>query len=111
MRAYELTQTKAMRKLAVAIWPTPKALTNHAKLDEVIRLVSDSGYHPCGTIPMGIDSDPMAVVDERCYVRGVRGLQVADASIFPTVPSCNIHLPSLMVGERAADFIKEDQPV
>ncbi|MEC9466317.1 MAG: GMC family oxidoreductase N-terminal domain-containing protein, partial [Myxococcota bacterium] len=42
MRGYELTQTKAMRKLAVAIWPTPKALTNRSKLDEVIRLVSDS---------------------------------------------------------------------
>ena len=54
---------------------------------------------------MGLDSDPMAALDEYGRVRGTKGLIVADASIFPAVPSVNIHLPTIMVGERVADFI------
>ena len=48
---------------------------------------------------------PNGRADQYCRVRGTKGLIVADASIFPTVPSVNIHLPTIMVGERVADFI------
>ncbi|MBT6436122.1 MAG: NAD(P)-binding protein [Deltaproteobacteria bacterium] len=105
-RAYELTQSKAMRKLAVPVAPMGRILKDKRKLDEWIRTYSDSGYHPCGTVPMGPESDPMAALDQYCRVRGTKGLIVADASIFPTVPSVNIHLPTIMVGERVADFIR-----
>jgi choline dehydrogenase len=67
------------------------------------RLSLDTYFHPVGTCRMGVDS--AAVVDPRLRVIGVEGLRVADASIFPEIPAGNTHAPSVMVGERAADFI------
>ena len=43
----------------------------------------ESAYHPCGTCKMGSESDPLAVVDEKCNVIGVKNLRVVDSSIFP----------------------------
>ena len=63
-------------------------------------------FHPCGTCRMGVDD--AAVVDARLRVNGIEGLRVADASIFPTIPSGNINAPAIMVGERASDMIREE---
>jgi len=56
-----------------------------------------------GTCKMGLDAD--AVVDAQLRVRGIEGLRVADASVMPAVTSGNTNLPSMMIGERAADLI------
>ena len=79
-------------------------------LDSYIRQGSGLMYHACGTCKMG--NDDMAVVDSELKVRGVRGLWVADASIFPTLPAGNINATCIMVGEKAASLIaaSEDQP-
>jgi choline dehydrogenase len=53
-------------------------------------------------------TDPEAVVDPRLRVHGIAGLRVADASIMPAVTSGNTHAPSMMIGERVADFIAAD---
>jgi choline dehydrogenase len=66
-----------------------------------------SGYHPCGTAPMGPEDDPYSVVDFHGRVRGVEGLIVADASIMPTIPSSNINLPTIMIGERFGEWLRE----
>jgi choline dehydrogenase len=57
---------------------------------------------------MGPDPATGAVVDARLRVHGVGGLRVADASIFPTIPSGNLNAPSMMTGEKAAALILED---
>ena len=69
-----------------------------------IRNNSQTAYHPIGTCRMG--QGPNTVVDERLRVHGIERLRVADASIFPTMPSGNTNAPSIMVGEKAADLIR-----
>lgn len=72
-------------------------------------LATKSSYHHgAGTCIMGPASDPMAVVDHRLRVHGIENLRVADASIMPTVTHANTNLTSIMIGERVADFIKDE---
>jgi choline dehydrogenase len=76
-----------------------------AQLDDFIREHAESAFHPCGTCRMGHADDPMAVVDPELRVIGVKGLRVADSSIFPRVTNGNLNAPSIMTGEKAADHI------
>ncbi|KAA0184894.1 hypothetical protein HAZT_HAZT002743 [Hyalella azteca] len=73
-----------------------------------IRRMASTTYHPAGTCKMAPESDPGSVVSSRLLVRGVSGLRVIDASIMPFITSGNTNAPSIMIGERGADFIKED---
>ena len=60
---------------------------------------------------MGKSSDPMAVVDERLRVRGVKNLRVVDLSVMPLVNNGHTQMPAYAIGEKAADMIKEDRRV
>jgi len=76
--------------------------------DELARLAGDIGttiFHPVGTCRMGPASEPMAVVDTRLRLHGIAGLRVADASVMPTITSGNTNAPTLMIAERAAEWI------
>jgi choline dehydrogenase-like flavoprotein len=77
-----------------------------ATLERLIRARADTIYHPVGTARMGSDED--AVCDPQLRVRGVEGLYVADASIMPRLIGGNTNAPSIMIGERCADFVKAD---
>ena len=81
-------------------------LDDDAALEQMIRNRADTVYHPVGTARMGSDDD--AVCDPRLRVRGVTGLYVADASIMPRLVSGNTNAPSIMIGERCADFVRAD---
>ena len=72
-----------------------------------IRARSYSVFHPCGTCRMGPDPKE-SVVDPRLRVHGLSGLRIVDSSIFPTVTSGNINAPTIMIGERGAEFVLED---
>lgn len=77
-----------------------------AALEQLIRSRADTIYHPVGTARMGSDAE--AVCDPRLRVRGVDGLYIADASIMPRLIGGNTNAPSIMIGERCADFVRAD---
>jgi choline dehydrogenase len=79
--------------------------------DELARLAGDIAttiFHPVGTTKMGREDDPMAVVDARLKVLGVQGLRVVDAGVMPTITSGNTNAPTLMIAEKAAEWIACD---
>lgn len=82
-------------------------MTTDAEIEQVLRNRSDTLYHPVGTCKMG--SDDMAVVDARLKVHGLEGLRVVDASIMPTIIGCSTTAATIMIGEKAADFIRQDR--
>ncbi len=78
---------------------------------DLARLAGDIGttiFHPVGTCKMGPASDRGAVVDSRLRVHGVAGLRIADASVMPTITSGNTNAPTLMIAERAAEWLLAD---
>jgi choline dehydrogenase len=82
--------------------PGPDVRTDE-ELRAYIRRSLDTYFHPVGTCRIGRDS--LAVVDPELRVHGIENLRVADASVFPSIPTGNTHGPAVMVGERAADFV------
>lgn len=86
-------------------------VSSDAEIDTWVRENIESAYHPCGTARMGEGDDQNIVVDTACRVRGLQGLRVVDASVFPTVPYGNINAPTIMVAEKAADAILGKQPL
>lgn len=109
MRAMQLAHTKAIANVSEGVRrPTDAELGDNAALESWIRRNSSTGAHPSCTARMGPDHDPMSVCDERGRVRGVRGLRIADASLMPVVPSANTNIPTIMIGERIGEWVRED---
>ncbi|CAO1628661.1 unnamed protein product [Jaminaea pallidilutea] len=86
----------------------------HIQSDEDIskyaRAVHWTVYHIAGTCRMGAANDPLAVVDQKdLRIRGLKGVRICDASVFPTLPTPNPMLSVLMVAERLGDIIKFEQ--
>ena len=71
--------------------------------EDYIRSKAETAYHPSCTLKMGIDD--MAVVDEKLKVHGIENLRVVDASVMPEITSGNLNAPTLMIAERASEFI------
>lgn len=74
----------------------------------IIKNLASTVYHPVGTAKMGPENDKTAVVDARLKVHGIKGLRVIDASIMPNIVRGNTNAPTIMIGEKGADMIKED---
>lgn len=69
------------------------------------REIGASNWHPASSCRMGPEGDPLAVVDLELRVRGLDGLRVVDASVMPTVVSGNTNAPTIMIAEKAAEFM------
>ncbi|MBM9595241.1 GMC family oxidoreductase [Roseitranquillus sediminis] len=88
--------------------PGPEVGDDDAALARAAGDIGTTIFHPVGTAKMGLESDPMAVVDERLRVFGVEGLRVVDASVMPTIVSGNTNTPTIMIAGKAAGMILED---
>jgi choline dehydrogenase len=83
-------------------------VASDSALMDFIRANCSTLYHPVGTVKMGPASDPMAVVDQYCRVRGVEGLRVVDASVMPNIVRANTNLTCIMISERVADWMRAE---
>ncbi|WP_294772036.1 GMC family oxidoreductase N-terminal domain-containing protein [uncultured Rhodoferax sp.] len=79
-----------------------------AELAQLAGDIATTIFHPVGTTKMGRDDDPLTVVNSRLQVRGVAGLRVVDAGVMPLITSGNTNAPTLMIAEKAAQWIAED---
>ena len=79
-----------------------------AELAAAAGRIGTTIFHPVGTCRMGLLGDPQAVVDAELKVQGLRGLRIADASVMPRITSGNTNSPTLMIAERAAEWIARD---
>lgn len=118
------TKNKIITKVAAHLLDGPQALRRYLienvvtegfqfdecmqddeRLEAFVRKAAIGVWHASCSCRMGADGDPMAVTDHQGRVRGVQGLRVVDASIFPIVPSANTNFPTLMTAEKIADAI------
>lgn len=110
-----LKGTKKMREIlhapALSKYLVNELYTEGVHDDETlmqhIRSRADTIYHPVGTCRMGIDD--MSVVDPQLRVHGIQGLRVVDASVMPTLIGGNTNAPTIMISERAAEWLRNDR--
>jgi choline dehydrogenase-like flavoprotein len=99
----EIARTAPLAQYAQIAHSAPPS-DSDADLEAHIRHTAQTIYHPTSTCRMGVDD--LAVVDPELRVRGVEGLRVVDASIFPSVPRGNTNAPTIAVAEKASDLIR-----
>ncbi|KAF9303812.1 hypothetical protein BG003_001905 [Podila horticola] len=113
--------TRFVRKLAkhmeldpglggTEFYPTKEVASNKddEALEQFIREGSLTFFYACGTCKMGPGSDPTAVVDHRLRVHGVDRLRIIDTSVIPKVVAGHTCAAAVMITEKAADMIRED---
>jgi choline dehydrogenase-like flavoprotein len=88
--------------------PGPSVGDDDASLAKAAGDIGTTIFHPVGTAKMGAASDPLAVVDERLRVHGLRSLRVIDASVMPTITSGNTNTPTAMIAEKGSAMVIAD---
>ena len=111
--ALALSHTHAFKRLGARFYERPFPGCEHLAVysDDYwtcfVHQYTATFYHSVGTCKMGPQSDPMAVVNAHLQVHGIKRLRVIDTSIMPKIVNGNTNAPTIMIGEKAADFIKE----
>lgn len=98
-------RTAILRKFVMEGPTLEELLIDDEALEGFIRSTTCGTWHAAASCRMGAAEDLLAVVDETGRVRGVEGLRIADASIFPVIPSANTSLPVMMVAEKISDAV------
>lgn len=88
--------------------PGPSVGDDGESLAKAAGDIGTTIFHPVGTAKMGLDTDPTTVVDERLRVIGLDRLRVIDASVMPHITSGNTNTPTIMIGEKGAGMVLED---
>ncbi|XP_054279382.1 glucose dehydrogenase [FAD, quinone]-like [Macrosteles quadrilineatus] len=113
-KSQELAKTRAFKKYNARLLKSVIPGCRQFKFDSDdywkchARHFSFTIYHQSCTCKMGPIGDPTAVVDPRLRVQGIRGLRVIDASVMPKIPAAHTNSPTIMIGEKGADLIKQD---
>ncbi len=103
-KAYEVMQAKAFDKCRKEQY-FPKKIGDDEFLAEHVQKTLESVYHPVSTCRMGSENDENTVVNTRLQVKGIANLRIVDASVMPEIISGNTNAPTIMIAEKAADFI------
>ena len=94
-----------IQKVIVEGYRFDQLMHDNEALEDFIRTAEIGVWHASYSCGMGADDDPMAVTDNQGRVRGIAGLRVVDASLFPCVPCANTNFPTLMTAEKISDMI------
>lgn len=106
--AWDLASSRALRPHVRSVFAWSDELLRHdTLLRQACARFAVPAWHACGSARMGPAHDPMAVVDAYFRVHGVPGLRVVDASVLPRIPSSPLHLSCVMLAERAARWMDE----
>ncbi|EAA07534.5 AGAP002552-PA [Anopheles gambiae str. PEST] len=109
----DLIESRSFRDVGARLHSTPfyGCEQHRFRSDEywecAIRRIGSTLQHQCGTCKMGPVTDPEAVVNPQLQVYGIKGLRVVDASIIPTIPASHTNAVVFMIGEKAADMVKD----
>jgi choline dehydrogenase-like flavoprotein len=98
----ELVRTGALGEIVQPLPESTLTWSDHDELRRKIRSQVGTTFHPSSTCKMGPAADPMSVVDQSAHVHGLQNLLVVDASIFPTGPRGNLHVPVVAAAEKIA---------
>lgn len=107
--AREIMSQSALKRFVLAERLPGSDKISEEQLIDYACANAKTDHHPVGTCKMGIGPD--AVVGLDLKVHGIQGLRVCDSSVMPRVPSCNTNAPTIMVGEKAADLIRNIPPL
>ena len=89
--------------------PGPDVAADESRLFDYACRMAKTDHHPVGTCKMG--QDPLAVVDTSLKVHGMTGLRVCDSSVMPIINSSNTNAPTIMIGEKASDLVRDLPPM
>ena len=104
----QFAETPEMREVCeTVVRPRPEEMADRDLMRAWLRRACGSGYHPSGTAPMGAPDDEAAVCGQYGRVFGVEGLFLADASIMPSIPRANTNIPTIMIGERFGEWLRD----
>ncbi|CAB0041580.1 unnamed protein product [Trichogramma brassicae] len=112
--AIQVSKTKAMQRFKSRLHDVPVygcenfIYDSDAYWECALRTYTFTIYHHSGTCKMAPSNDSTGVVNPRLQVKGIKGLRVADASIMPTIMTGHTNIPTIMIGEKLADLVKED---
>ncbi len=104
----KIVSQPALAKFKPVEWKPGVQFQTDEELAKLAGDIATTIFHPVGTTKMGREDDPMAVVDSQLRVHGIKSLRVVDAGVMPTITSGNTNSPTLMIAEKAAQWIAQD---